>query len=70
MKKFRNGVVDPLTIASVIVTIISIFYGGAITEAETNGKLTNSISYSVDENKTTICKEFYPKLPVDSNISE
>ena len=41
-----------------IATLIVSFYSGAISEAETSGKITQSISYNVDINKTEICKEF------------
>lgn len=49
-----------------VVTAVLSFYSGAISEAETSGKITQSISYNVDINKTEICKEFetpkYPKI--------
>lgn len=49
-----------------VVTAVLSFYSGAITEAETNGEITKSISYNIDVNKTEICKEFdtpkYPKI--------
>ena len=48
------------------VTLIVSFYTGAITEAETGGQVTKSISYNIDANKSEICKEFetpkYPKI--------
>ena len=58
----RNGVVITESLIIAILTLAVSFYTGAISEAETNGKVTDSINYTVDENKTTICKEFYPKI--------
>lgn len=58
----RSGFVITESLVLGILTLLATFYGGAITEAETEGKITDSISYSVEQNKTRICKEFYPEI--------
>ena len=58
----RNGFIVTESLILGLVGLLITFYTGAISEAESNGKITNSISYSMDENKSTICKEFYPKI--------
>jgi len=51
-----------MELALAIIGLLTAFYSGAVTEVETNGQITSSINYTVDTNKTTICKEYYPKI--------
>jgi len=41
----------PLEWAYLVLAVIGTFYGGAVTEAETNGAVTNSINYEINATK-------------------
>jgi len=58
----RSGIVITETLVLAILGLITAFYGGAVTEAETEGMITDSISYEVNASGGRICKEYYPKI--------
>ena len=43
-----------------IATLVITYYTGAITEAETDGSVTNSINYQVADKRE--CREYFPKI--------
>ena len=58
----REGIVITETIILALISLVAVFYGGAVTEAETKGMITESISYEVNASGARVCKEFYPKI--------
>jgi len=46
-------------LAYLIFSIVSLFYGGAVVEAETKGAITQSINYEINVTK---CEKQYPKI--------
>jgi len=58
----RSGIIITESIIIAIIGLLAAFYGGAVTEAETEGMITESISYEVNATGGRICKEYYPKI--------
>ncbi len=67
MQKRHNGFVVTESLLVALIGLLASFYGGAITEAETKGSVTNSISYDVNTTNR-VCKEFYPKIIITDKV--